>query len=166
MRRWMVLAVVALGAAAVVSGVASSEGQPGEVRTVQVREGVYLRTEPRALAPKVVKLAFGTTVTIEETRDTYARVTTASGTGWLRSSDIVQPGALTGTATARTGGVASEVSLAGRQFDETTEGALKASEADLRAAYPLVDALERKSYKRGDPAVEAFAAEGRLEGAR
>ena len=74
----------------------------------------------------------------------------------------MQRGALTGRGAAAGGGTSADVSLAGRQFDETTEGELKATEADLARAYPLVDALEGKRVKPGSDELDAFIAEGRL----
>lgn len=153
-----------------VGGLAAADLQPGETRAIQARDGVSAWSEPRALSARTGRLPFATRVTVAEVKAPWARVTGDNDvTGWVRVSDLVEPGSLTGTAArtaaSRAGSAASaDVSLAGRQFDEAVEGELKVSDADLARAYPLVDALEAKSFKSGDPEVERFLREGRLGG--
>jgi hypothetical protein len=111
----------------------------------------------------VKRLPVGTRVTVQDVTGLWAHVAADDGTtGWMRTSELVEPGALTGHAAASTSGGSSDVSLAGRQFDETTESEMRATEADLNAAYPLVDELERRSIKPGSPELDQFIAEGRL----
>lgn len=158
------LSVLALGGLACV---VYAEVTAGDARAVQQRDGAVLRAEPRAFATASARLPFGTRVTVQEVIGLWARVTATSGeTGWLRTSDIVQAGALT-SAQARTGSVASaDVSLAGRQFDDPTEQAYKATRADLEAAYRLVDQIEARTAKAGSPELVAFIRDGRLGGSR
>lgn len=172
-RRSSVAAFLALAALVVASlGGGSPAGAApgvGEVRAVQVREGAVLWREARALSGIVTRVTFGGRVTVDEVAGAWVRVTAdAGGTGWLRGSEIVEPGALTSAAaragaTTRAGsGAPTELSLAGRQFDETLEAEFMASEADVARAYGLVDALEAKSIRPGDPATERFLREGGL----
>lgn len=154
---------VALVLALLLGGVVLAEMQPGEERRVQSRDGAALRETPSPVGKRLSVLAPGTAVVVESTQGLFARVRTEAGVvGWVRASDLVQRGALTGRGAAAGGGTSADVSLAGRQFDETTEGELKATEADLARAYPLVDALEGKRVKPGSDELDAFIAEGRL----
>jgi hypothetical protein len=139
----------------------------GETRAVQPRDGVVLRTEPKPLGARVENLAFGARVVVQEVQGAWARVTAPAGaTGWVRTSDLVQAGALT-SAKARSGVVASsDVSLAGRQFDEATERGYRATKAELDAAYRLVDEVERRSLRADSPELVAFIREGHLGGGR
>jgi|GEM_PF-5201721 len=161
---WALLLVLGVG------GLAAADLQPGEVRAVQVRGGVPLWKEARVLSGRVALLPFATRVTVDEVKAPWVRVTAADGvTGWVRVSEIVEPGSLTGPAARAAAGRAgaagtADVSLAGRQFDEALEGELKVSDADLARAYPLVDALEGKTFAPGDPEVERFLREGHLGG--
>jgi hypothetical protein len=163
-RVWALVCVLGFG------GFAAAEVVPGEVRAVQVRGGVPAWKEPRVLSGKVGLIPFATRVTVDEVRAPWVRVTADGGVaGWVRASDIVEPGSLTGTAARAASGRAgaagtADVSLAGRQFDESLEGELKVSDADLQRAYPLVDALEAKSFRPGDPEIEKFLRDGRLGG--
>lgn len=149
-------------------GVAAADLAPGEVRAVQVRTGVAARKEPKPLGASAGLLPYRTRVTVDEVRYPWARVTSDTGvTGWVRVSDIVEPGSLTSpealaAAASRDTAGSATLSLAGRQFDETTEGDLKTTDADLARAYPLVDALERKQVRPDDPALLQFLAEGHL----
>jgi hypothetical protein len=146
-----------------VGGVVVGDVTPGETRAVQAREGAWVRAEAKSLATKVKRLPLGTRVTVQEVNGAWAHVSSDDGTtGWLRTSELVEPGALTGHAAAQAAGGSADVSLAGRQFDEATEGEMRATEADLNAAYPLVDEMEKKSIKPGSPELDQFIAEGRL----
>jgi hypothetical protein len=156
------LAFLAVLAAA---GVAGAEVRVGDVREAQVRAGVALREGPGALTKLVKVLPYATRMTVQEVRGTYARVTVVDGAvGWVKSNDVVAPGTLTAVKPAAQATVASsaDISAAKRQFDSTIEGEYRASRAQLEAAYRALDALEAKSAKPGDPAIEAFIAEGRL----
>lgn len=166
----MKLRVLALSCVLGFGAVAAADLLPGETRAVQVRGGVPAWKEPRVLSGKAGLIPFATRVTVDEVKAPWVRVTADNGvSGWVRTTDVVEPGSLTGTAAreaaGRVGGAATaDVSLAGRQFDETLEGELKTTDADLQRAYPLVDALEGKSFKPGDPEVEKFLRDGRLGG--
>ena len=153
--------VLALGAA----GVVYAEVKVGEGRAVQVKVGAPLRAEPKALGKVVATLPFGSRVIVQELQEPWARVTTTDGaSGWVRSSDLVEAGALTSKA-ARVGAVATaDVSAAGRQFDDATETGYRATQADLDAAYRLVDDIEAKSFAPGSPVIQAFITDGRLVG--
>ena len=56
----------------------------------------------------------------------------------------------------------ADVSAAGRQFDDETEGTYRASSAELAAAYGVVDEIERKTPKPGALETYAFIAQGGL----
>ena len=158
--------VLALALALCAGGLATADVQVGEIRAAQAREGVTLRETPRALATVLATLPYGTRVSVLEVQGRVARVTVAGtgATGWVRSSDIVEPPVLTGRTVAATGGAggttASDVSAAGRQFDDATEADYKASHAELQAAYPLLDALEKKTPSEAE--ITAFVRDGRL----
>jgi hypothetical protein len=148
-------------------GVASAEVRVGDVREAQSRAGTPVRAEPKALASVVATLPYRTRVTVQEVRGYFAKVATDSGTtGWVRTSDIVMPGALTGpggqTTAAGAARTSSDVSAAGRQFDEETERQYRVNRAELEAAYAQLDAVEKRSHAPGDPEVLLFVSEGRL----
>jgi hypothetical protein len=159
--------VLGLLLALAAGGIAFAEVQVGETRAVQARSGVPLREEPKALAKVVATVPYGTQVRVLEIQTFFARVSvsTTGATGWVRSADLVEPPVLTGKTPQRTtasAGYAStaDVSAAGRQFDDSTEGAYKATRAELAQAYALVDAIEKKSPSPEE--VETFIRDGRL----
>ena len=156
-----------------IGGLAAADVSPGEVRSVQSREGVVLREAAKALSKKVADLPYGTRVRVTEVSLPYAKVRTDDGTeGWVRASEIVAPSALTGGGSAgpvaATTGIGSgvvesaDVSAAGRQFDEDIERQYRASDAALEAAYRQLDALQAKGPKPDSAAVEAFVIAGKL----
>jgi hypothetical protein len=55
---------------------------------------------------------------------------------------------------------AAEVSAAGRQFDEGTEGTYKSENPNLQAAFAAVDAIEQRKPTATE--VEDFIRQGRL----
>jgi hypothetical protein len=161
MRVLLLLAVLAVGAGA------WAEVRVGEVRSTQAKAGVALRETPRTLGKVVRTLAYGTRVTVVELSGYFAKVRTDEGTeGWVRSADLVEPGALTGGGAGAVAGArdvsSTDVSAAGRQFDEGTEGRYKAERAELERAYALLDALEKKSLSPDSPEVTAFVRDGHL----
>jgi hypothetical protein len=146
-------------------GAVFADVRVGDVREAQVKSGVPVREAPKALAKVTGTLAYRTRVRVEEVSGSYARVSTDAGlAGWVKTGDLVMPGTLTGGGTAAAGGAASssDVSAAGRQFDQSIEGEYRASRAELAAAYAAVDALEAKSFRPGAPEVHAFVVDGRL----
>jgi hypothetical protein len=156
------LAFVAVLAAA---GAVSAEVRVGDVREAQARAGIALREGPSGVSKLVKVLPHATRMTVQEVKGTVARVLVVDGsTGWVKSNDLVAPGTLTSVKPAGGATVASsaDISAAGRQFDEAIEGEYRATHAQLETAYRLLDALEAKTPKPGDPAIEAFIAEGRL----
>ena len=166
--RWATWVLVAA-----LGGLASADAAPGEVRSVQARQGVVLREAPKALSKKVADLPYGTRVRVSEVSQPYAKVRLDDGTeGWLRVTDIVAPSALTGGGAAgpvaNTTGIGSgvvesaDLSAAGRQFDEGLEAQYRASEAQLDAAYRALDALQAKGPKPDSAEVEAFVIAGKL----
>jgi hypothetical protein len=164
MTRTRTLAILlTLALCGVVRDVARGDVSAGEHRTIQAREGAVVRSDAKALASRVARLPFNSRVDVLEVRGAWARVGGDGGaTGWVRVSDLVEPGALTSTAAVGTGTSAADVSLAGRQFDGTTEQELRATEADLARAFPLVDAIEHQTVKPDSKELEQFIAEGRL----
>ena len=164
--RWIALFLVAA-----VGGLAVADVSPGEVRSVQARSGTVLREAGKPLAKSVASLPYGTRVRVLAVAAGYAQVRTDEGQeGWVRSTSIVAPSALTGggaqgppTGDGRQFNVASsDVSAAGRQFDEGTEGRYRASGPELERGYRLVDELQGKGPRPDSPEVEQFIVEGRL----
>jgi hypothetical protein len=156
-RRWLVGSLLLALCGAVAAGVGV-----GDVRLVQPREGVTLRAEPRPMSARQAVLAYRTPVVVTAVEGYWARLRAEDGReGWARVSDVVQPGALTGAGAVQGSG-SSDVSLAGRQFDDAVEREFRASDAEMDAAYRRVDEVERAGPRPGDPEVERFAAEGRL----
>lgn len=150
------------------AGVVHAEVRPGDVRSAQPRDGATLRATSKPFGEITGKLPYGTRVTVLALEGAAAQVRTDDGrTGWVRSSEIVQPSVLTGGgATGPVDARSAEVAAAGRQFDANIEGGHRASSAELDAAYGLVDALMAKSFKPGSPEIRAFIVEGGLRGGR
>ncbi len=150
------------------AGVVYAEVKTGDVRSAQPKDGATLRAVAKPFGEITGKLPYGTRVTVVAVEGAFAQVRTDDGkTGWVRSSEIVQPSVLTGGGAA--GPIDSrsaEVAAAGRQFDAQIEGGHRASSAELGAAYGQVDALVAKSYRPGDATIRAFIVEGRLGGGR
>jgi SH3-like domain-containing protein len=139
--------------------------EAGEERQVQSRSGSALREEPRPLAKRAALLAYGTPVKVLEVRDLWARVDAAEGrAGWIRASELVAPGALTGSHVAVAGSQFShsELSAAGRQFDQKTEATFRTMDARVAPAYAKVDEIERSAPT--DEEVEAWVRDGFLGG--
>src|SRR5262245_47860473 len=161
----MRLRLLALLLVLTAAGGVAADVRVGDVREAQARDGVSLREGPGALTKLVKLLPYRTRVTVQEVKGTYARVLVVDGaTGWVRSNDLVQPGTLTGPGGRGGGTVAgsADISAAGRQFDEATEQRYRGERLDLEAAYRALDAIEKATPAPGDPAIQAFIAEGRL----
>ncbi len=150
------------------AGVVYAEVKPGDVRSAQPKDGATLRAVAKPFGEITGKLPYGTRVTVVTVEGAFAQVRTDDGkTGWVRSSEVVQPSALTGGgATGPIDTRSAEVAAAGRQFDAGIEGGHRASSAELQAAYAQVDALTAKSYKPGAAEIQAFIVEGGLGGGR
>ena len=174
MRRYW-LAGLALAVAVI--GVGWADVAPGDLRSVQAKAGSALRRDPAGLAPIVATLPYGARAQVNQVQGAWARVTTTQGEGWMRAADLVEPTVLTGGGAfgPRPGGAgaggaggaggaagftATEVSAAGRQFDEATEGGYRAANPNLQAAFAQVDVVERKKPTPAE--VEAFVRAGRL----
>ncbi len=144
----------------------------GDIRAVLGKRGTPVRERPSALSRATATLPHATRVRVAEVRGAWIRVTAlgpaaaASQAGWLRANHTVEPFAL--TQAGRGGSVAvrdaqtsgTDLSAAGRQFDESTEQAYRQSRTDLRAFYPLVDAIESTTPDSGT--VRRFILAGRL----
>lgn len=145
-------------------GVVYAEVKAGDVRSAQPKDGATLRATSKLFAEITGKLPYGTRVTVVAVEGAVAQVRTDDGkTGWVRTSEIVQPSTLTGGgATGPLDTRSAEVAAAGRQFDATIEGGHRASSAELGAAYGRLDALMGQSYKPGSPEIQAFIVEGGL----
>lgn len=174
-RTGVLLLVVACLAAAALWGSALAAPEDvavGDIRAILSKSGAPVRERPSALARATATLPHATRVRIVEVRGKWVRVTQlgptaeASGAGWLRSGQTVEPFAL--TQAGRGGAVAvrdvqtsgTDLSAAGRQFDDATEQAYRASRADLERQYPTVDRIEAATP---DPeAVRQFILQGRL----
>lgn len=147
------------------TGPATADVSVGDVRETQSKTGTPMREEPKALAKVVDTLAYRTRVTVTEVGGLYAKVATDAGkSGWVRALDLVLPGTLTGPGAydgARTTS-SSDISAAGRQFDESIEQQYRATRAELEAAYKTLDDLMAKSLLPTSPEIEAFVVEGRL----
>jgi len=149
-------------------GVVYAEVRPGDVRSAQPKDGATLRAAAKPFGEITGKLPYGTRVTVLAVEGAFAQVRTDDGrTGWVRSSEVVQPSVLTGGgASGPIDTRSAEVAAAGRQFDAEIEGGHRASSAELNAAYSQVDALVSKSYQPGNAEIQAFIVEGRLGGGR
>jgi hypothetical protein len=166
--RALCVAGLALALAAV--GMGWADVAPGDLRSIQSKAGTALRRDPAPLSPVVATLPYGARAQVEEVRGGYARVVTTAGNGWVRAADLVEPAALTGGgalgprpggAGARTAGVTSaEVSAAGRQFDEATEGTYRRENPNLEAHFGAVNAIEQRKPTAAE--VETFIRQGRL----
>ncbi len=134
----------------------------GETRAVYGRSGTVLRAEASKLAQPVATLPKGGRVMVQEVKQPWVRVSAAvpgkgQVSGWLRTTETVEPQALTRAprpAVAGTGGApglsARDVSAAGRQLDAATERGYRAQRRDLESAYLLVDQMEEET-RRLDP---------------
>lgn len=124
------------------------DARVGETRAVYKKPTTMLREAASALGKSVAALPSGTRVRVLEIKQPWLRVQAAQGTGWLRSAETVEPGALNPNprpvhTKAGAGGVDQrDVSAAGRQFDAATERGYRASRRDLQHAYASVDAME------------------------
>ena len=70
--------------------------RPGQVRTVQSRNGGAIRAQNAALAPLVTLAPYGTVCTITEVEAFWCHVTCGPNSGWIRCIELVAPGSLTG----------------------------------------------------------------------
>lgn len=171
--RFLLVAVACLTAAALWSsaGAAPEDAAVGDIRAILAKAGAPVRDRPSALAKATATLAHATRVRIAEMRGPWIRVTPlgpateAAQTGWLRTNQTVEPFALTqggrgGSVAVRDTPTQTDISAAGRQFDDVTEQAYRATRADLQAQYPVVDAIEAATPDA--EAVRQFILEGRL----
>ena len=167
----LVLAALTLGLLGVTTLTAAPENvQVGDVRAVLAKDGTTLRERPSSLAKASATFPYASTVSVEEVKGSWIRVTAApgqeaTGGGWLRASQTVEPFALTQRVTGSDGGAAAnvserDISAAGRQFDPATEESYRGEHPDLDAMYPLVDAIEKATPS--DEALRRFVLEGRL----
>ncbi len=181
------LALAVLGGALLMGAPEAVQADPSKItvgaqRSVLARAGTRLLSTPSPRGTQVKLLPHGTRVRVDEVRGRYIRVTefngeTAGASGWLKATSTVAPYALTqggqrgaiasGRATARAtrdgaGITRRDTSAAARQFSEKTEAGHKtASDAAIRRAYQLLDAIlevKKPTVER----VEAFIAEGNL----
>jgi hypothetical protein len=127
------------------------------------------------LSARVAVLPYGAIVRLDRVQQPWVQVTVAADggagagrSGWLRAVETVEAATLGTRAQARA--VAAEgdarysledASAAGRQWLET-ERKHRATSADLRRAYPLVNRLEQVNAAVDENDVEAFVREGRL----
>jgi len=144
----------------------------GDIRAILTRTGAPVRERPHALARATATLPHATRVRVAEVRGAWIRIapvgpaTEASQSGWLRAGQTVEPFAL--TQAGRGGPVAvrdaqtsgTDLSAAGRQFDDATEQAYRATRAELESQYPTVDRIEASTPDF--EAVRQFILEGRL----
>jgi hypothetical protein len=169
-RTWLAGLVLAIAA----FGVGWAEVTPGEMRSVQSKAGAALRRDPSGLGAVVATMPYGARAEILQVQGAWARVRTTSGEGWMRAADLVEPATLTGggafgprpggagaaPATGAAGVSATEVSAAGRQFDEAVEGGYRAANPNLQAAFAQLDGIERTKPTPAE--IEAFIRAGRL----
>jgi len=79
---------------------------------ISAREGSYLRTEPRALSSRIVRVPYGTTCDIISTSGGWCQIACDQGSGWVRCSDVQDRATVDASASSI---VFTEVSAAGRQ---------------------------------------------------
>lgn len=165
MRRTAVLGLAVL-AFALAAGPAFPDVKEGDARSTQSKEGTPLREKPAALAKRVATLAYGTRVKVTEVSGFWAAVAVEGGTqkGWVRSVELVEPGSLTGPgaygARSADAVAGTDVTAAGRQFDQKTERTWRAMKEDLEPFYGKVDEIERT--KPSEDEVTAFIRKGLL----
>lgn len=171
--RILLLAVACLAAAALWGHAlaAPEDVAAGDIRAVLSKAGAPVRERPSALARATATLPHATRVRIAEVRGDWIRVTPLGPAaeppqaGWLRANQTVQPFALTqagrgGPVAVRDTPTQTDISAAGRQFDDATESAYRATRADLEAQYPVVDRIE--AAKPDPETVRQFILDGRL----
>lgn len=175
-QRVLLVAVACLFAAALwgAARAAPESVAVGDVRAVLSKSGAPVRERPSALAPATATLTHATRVRVAEVQGAWIRVAPVvyagetavpAEAGWLRATQTVEPFALTqagrgGPVAVRDTPTQTDLSAAGRQFDEATEQAYRATRADLEAQYPTVDRIEASTP---DPeAVRQFILAGRL----
>jgi hypothetical protein len=141
-----------------------AEVTAGLTLSCQARDGVVVREAARPLAKVVTRLPYATRVRVEEVVAAWARITATEGaTGWVRSSELVPPSALTGAGNEPTHtSTPADVLAAGRQFDAKTEKFYRAIDKGYDGAYPAVDAIEHT--KPGDAELYEFIRSGALGG--
>lgn len=152
----------------------------GALRTAQNRDGVVVREAAVPLGKRVVRVPYGSTVTVLEVREPWAKVAPTSDptkAGWVRANELAEPATLSASAASVPSFSTTDVSAAarqlaagrqltsrtaGKQFDQKTEYTFRTMDAGVGAAYDLVDKLEAEYAP--DHVVEAFVREGRLGG--
>jgi hypothetical protein len=167
MRRspWIPVGALAVLAAVSSPRAARADLAAGDVRTAASRDGVPMREKPRTLSKVLGVIPYGARVKVQDVESYFARVATEAGLeGWVREADLVEPTKLTGPGAygpqGPTAAASSDLTAAGRQFDQKTEKTYRKMVGTLEKAYPLVDALENEPASESE--VIAFASEGRL----
>lgn len=96
----------------------------GDSLAVSVREG-EVRSAPGFLSRIDGRVAYGESVTVQEVRGDWVRVTVAAdgSEGWMHTTSVLPPGEmnLTGSTSGDTGTSSREIALAGRGFNEQVE---------------------------------------------
>jgi hypothetical protein len=172
MRRSL-LALAAALALFLPTRLARAEVKEGDLRSTQARAGTPLREKPAALSKLLTMVGYGTRVKVVEVQGLWAGVVVQEGgaKGWIRTNDLVEPTALTGTTAPATGpgGVAASADITaagrqleadGRQFDAKTERTWRAMQEFLEPHYAKVDAIEKE--KPTEAEVLAFIRAGLL----
>jgi beta-barrel assembly-enhancing protease len=153
------------------SGPVRADVKEGDVRSTQARGGTALREKPAAMSKVVQTLPYGTRVKVVEVQGLWAGVVVQDGTakGWVRTNDVVEPTALTGTSSAAIGpgGVAASADITaagrqfdGKQFDSVTERTWRRMSEHLEPYYKQVDEIEKA--KPTEEEVTAFIKGGLL----
>jgi hypothetical protein len=148
---------------------ARADVKEGDLRSTQARGGTALREKPAAMSKLVRFLPYGSRVRVAEVQGLWAGVVVEGATerGWVRTNDLVEPGALTGTSSTASGPVASSADITaagrqldGKQFDTVTERTWRRMSEDLEPYYARVDEIEKT--KPSDEEVTAFIRAGLL----
>jgi hypothetical protein len=163
-------AVVALASLAPTAQASPNDVTVGALRTPTERKGAPLRAEPAMGARVLGNVAHGTRFHVAEVQGKWIRVNApvtggASQSGWLKAADTVEPFALTGSGREISTGTGprnagGDVSAAARGFGPSIEKDAMASDAQLRAAMSLVDAVE--AAKPTPEEISIFSKQGRL----
>ncbi|MFH0799277.1 MAG: SH3 domain-containing protein [Pseudomonadota bacterium] len=157
---------IALIAAAVAATPAFGRGKGGGgggksgTMSVQVREAI-VRTTPNYMGGTAGTLSYGAQVNVEGEEGNWYRI--ASPAGFLPKSALTSHKVAVNPDSKGSGRGAShdEVALAGKGFNPQVEAQYKKSNAEVAAAYAIVDRVEQ--FGAGEAAVKAFQAAGKLK---
>ncbi len=133
-----------------------------ETMCVQVRK-CSLRKKPSFLGAPLRDLDYGDQVTIDETRNSWVRVTPVDGkgSGWLHLSALTEKKIILGhdSPEVKTGASSDEIALAGKGFNRQVEERFKQNNRNVDFA--PIDAMEKIVISQAE--MHAFLVDGGLD---